>query len=152
MDENLSRADIIATYKDDVLSLTPFLPWLKSKAGESISHNYKNDEKDSDVISFPVYDSQVFSLIKAINKTKFVNRNYVYTYSTYRMNSVQDELRVIPTVGTMNIKVLGDILSKYAIKGQSKAGIWNEGVSEGVFYAVIKRLAEVVDLHDNQIV
>lgn len=151
MEQNLSREEIIATYKDDVLKLTPYIPWLKAKAGQDVSRNY-SDAVNTSVIAFPVFDSQVFQLIKTIEQTKFINYNYVYSYSAYRMRSAEDELAVIPKITTMEIKVLGDILSKYAIKGQTKSALWSEGVNKGVFLAVIERLKVVVDLHDNQII
>lgn len=149
MEQNLSREDIIATYRPDIMKLASFLPWLKSKTGQSVSHSYKGADDSASTMPFPVFDSQVFSLVKAIEQTHFLNRNYVYTYSNYRLKTVEDELALLPKLGTMDMKVLGDILSKYVIKGQSKTALWSEAVNKGVFLAVILRMCELADLHQN---
>jgi hypothetical protein len=41
---------------------------------------------------------------------------------------------------------LGDILSKYVIKGDVKGLIWSEGVQNGVYLAVLYKLKELMKL------
>ena len=45
----------------------------------------------------------------------------------------------------MDIQKLGDILSKYVLKGMSKSTLWTEGMEEGVYYAVVNKMKELIE-------
>ena len=118
----LSRDEIIICYKDDVARLMRYLSWLQEKSGTITSGIYKGEGIEQSSMTVPVYDSTLLSFIKEAKKTDFINRNYVYTYSRYRIKTAADELRVISACSLQEITVLGDILSKYVIRGDMKIG------------------------------
>jgi len=91
----LSREEIIICYKEDVERLLKFLPWLEKKSGSAASSVYSGEGIEKSSMPVPVYDSTLLSFIKEIRTTDFLNRNYVYTFSRYRIKTASDELRVI---------------------------------------------------------
>lgn len=94
----------------------------------------------------PVYDSTLLSFIKEIRTTDFLNRNYVYTFSRCRIKTARDELRVIDACSLQEVSVLGDILSKYVLRGDVKGAVWSEGVSNGVYLALLLKLKDLMEI------
>ena len=86
----LSREEIIICYKEDVVKLLEFLPWLEQKSGGASSSIYSGEGIDKSSMSVPVYDATLLNFIKAVRETDFINRNYVYTYSRYRIKTAGD--------------------------------------------------------------
>jgi hypothetical protein len=43
--------------------------------------------------------------------------------------------------------VLGDILSKYVLKGEVRGAVWSEGVQNGVYLALLQKLMELMEIH-----
>lgn len=142
----LSRDEIIICYKDDVARLMRYLSWLQEKSGTSATSIYNGDGIDKSSIAVPTYDSTLLSFIKEAKKTDFINRNYVYTFSRYRIKTVADELRVINACSLQEITVLGDILSKYVLRGDVKGAVWAEGVQNGVYLALLLKLKEMMEI------
>lgn len=142
----LSRDEIIICYKDDVAKLMKYLSWLENKSGSVTSGLYSGEGIDKSSMAVPVYDSTLLSFVREIKTTDFINRNYVYTYSRYRMKTAADELRVIEACSLQDIMVLGDILSKYVLRGDVKGAVWSEGVQNGVFLAVLLKLKELMEI------
>ncbi len=101
-------------------------------------------------MAVPVYDSTLLSFIKEIRNTDFINRNYVYTYSRYRIKTAKDELRVIDACSLQEVSVLGDILSKYVLRGDVKGAVWSEGVSNGVYLALLLKLKDLMEIRNPQ--
>lgn len=142
----LSRDEIIICYQDDVVKLLKFLPWLKNINGANMSSIYDGEGIEETSMAVPVYDGTLLNFIKVANTTEFINRNYVYTYSKYGIRTAKDELRVIDTCTLQDILVLGDILSKYVIKGGVKGAIWSEGVQNGVYLALLLKFKELMEI------
>ena len=142
----LSRDEIIICYQDDVVKLLKFLPWLKNINGANMSSIYDGEGIEETSMAVPVYDGTLLNFIKVANTTEFINRNYVYTYSKYGIRTVKDELRVIDTCTLQDILVLGDILSKYVIKGGVKGAVWSEGVQNGVYLALLLKFKELMEI------
>ena len=142
----LSRDEIIICYRDDVAKLMKYLSWLQNKSGTVTSGMYSGEGIDKSSMAVPVYDSTLLNFIRDIKTTDFLNRNYVYTYSRYRIKTAADERRVIEACSLQDIKVLGDILSKYVIRGDVKGAVWSEGVQNGVFLAVLLKLKELMEI------
>ena len=132
----LSRDEIIICYRDDVARLMKYLSWLQNKSGTAASDIYSGEGIDKTSMAVPVYDSTLLSFIKEVKATDFLNRNYVYTFSRYRIRTAADELRVISACSLQEITVLGDILSKYVLRGDVKGAVWAEGVQNGVYLAL----------------
>ena len=142
----LSRDEIIICYRDDVAKLMKYLSWLQHKSGTVTSGMYSGEGIDKSSMAVPVYDSTLLNFIRDIKTTDFLNRNYVYTYSRYRIKTAADERRVIEACSLQDITVLGDILSKYVIRGDVKGAVWSEGVQNGVFLAVLLKLKELMEI------
>ena len=142
----ISRDEIIICYRDDVAKLMKYLSWLQNKSGTVTSGMYSGEGIDKSSMAVPVYDSTLLNFIRDIKTTDFLNRNYVYTYSRYRIKTAADERRVIEACSLQDITVLGDILSKYVIRGDVKGAVWSEGVQNGVFLAVLLKLKELMEI------
>jgi hypothetical protein len=145
-DIKLSREEIIICFKDDVQKLLVYLPWLETASGGATSKIYSGEGIEETSMPVPVYDSKLLAFIREIKTTDFINRNYVYTYSRYRIKTAEDEKRIIDSCSLQDINLLGDILSKYVIKGDVKGLIWSEGVQNGVYLAVLYKLKELMKL------
>ncbi len=146
----LSREEIIICYKEDVERLLKFLPWLEKISGGEASGVYSGEGIGKSSMAVPVYDSTLLSFIKEIRNTDFINRNYVYTYSRYRIKTAKDELRVIDACSLQEVSVLGDILSKYVLRGDVKGAVWSEGVSNGVYLALLLKLKDLMEIRNPQ--
>lgn len=146
MEENKAGiTEKINTYKADVEALVRFLPWLEKRAGEKLSTNYSPEDGAEITMKVPVYDSTLLSFIKAAKQTKFINKNYVYTYSRYKIRNSEDELKLIDRVQIMDIELLGNILSKYVIKGNTKGAVWSEGMENGVYLKLITKMKSLIE-------
>lgn len=142
----LSREEIIICYKDDVLKLMEFLPWLERTSGLTASGIYSGNGIEGRSITVPIYDTTLLNFIKAIRGTEFMNRNYVYTFSKYRIKTAADERRLIDACSLYEISLLGDILSKYVLKGDVKGAVWSEGVANGIYLALLLKLRDLMSI------
>ena len=136
-------AEVVNNYKEDVVKLCKYLNYLEVKQGEKMYRNYENQETPT--MKFPVYDSTLLSFIKVAQTTKFINKNYVYTLSKKKLKTPEDEIKFIKSAQIMDMQALGDILSKYVLKGMTKGTLWSEGVSSGVFYYLVKQMKELIE-------
>lgn len=136
-------AEVVNNYKEDVVKLCKYLNYLEVKQGEKMYKNYENQETPT--MKFPVYDSTLLSFIKVAQTTKFINKNYVYTLSRKKLKTPEDEIKFIKSAQIMDMQALGDILSKYVLKGMTKGTLWSEGVSSGVFYYLVKQMKELIE-------
>ncbi|HAL02135.1 MAG TPA: hypothetical protein DCP07_02150 [Lachnospiraceae bacterium] len=136
-------AEVVNKYKEDVVKLCKYLNYLEVKQGEKMYRNYENQETPT--MKFPVYDSTLLSFIKVAQTTKFINKNYVYTLSRKKLKTPEDEIKFIKSAQIMDMQALGDILSKYVLKGMTKGTLWSEGVSSGVFYYLVKQMKELIE-------
>ena len=136
-------AEVVSNYKEDVVKLCKYLNYLEVKQGEKMYRNYENQETPT--MKFPVYDSTLLSFIKVAQTTKFINKNYVYTLSRKKLKTPEDEIKFIKSAQIMDMQALGDILSKYVLKGMTKGTLWSEGVSSGVFYYLVKQMKELIE-------
>ncbi|MBR3306771.1 MAG: hypothetical protein IKI75_05905 [Lachnospiraceae bacterium] len=141
--ESISRT--IEQYRGDVELLCRYLGWLESKKGEDLTNNYQPGDGEKTTISFPVYDSTLLGFVKAVKKTKFLDRNYMYVYRQYRIRSVEDEHRFIDSIQIVDIGKLGAVLSNYVIKGNTRGYVWNQGVTNGVYWHALSRMKELID-------
>lgn len=142
----LTRDEIIICYKDDVVRLLKYLQWLQNKSGTVATGMYSGQGIDKTSMAVPTYDSTLLSFIKEIKATDFLNRNYIYTFSKYRIKTAADELRIISTCSLQDVTILGDILSKYALRGDVKGAVWAEGVQNGVYLALLLKLKELMEI------
>ena len=150
-DTKAGISEKVLKYKKDVEALSRYLIWLESKKGEDTSNSYDPGEGKRTTLVVPTYDSTLLGFLKTANQTAFIDRNYVYTYKKYRMETAEDELKRIDATQIMEIEVLGAILSKYVLKGNTQAKVWTEGVRNGVFLAVVKKMKELIEFWSSPI-
>ncbi|NLL79923.1 MAG: hypothetical protein GX234_09065 [Clostridiales bacterium] len=148
--DRLSREEIVAMYKADVERLVPYINWLQQKNGQKVSESYQGQDIAKNSVTFPVYDSTLLQFVREVQRTRFINRNYVYVYSHYQIRSEKDELRAVSRATLQEMNMLGGILSRYIIKGTTKGTVWQEGVQNGVFLAVLKKMKELMDFWDKE--
>lgn len=144
--EKLSREEIIKYYQEDAMKLLGFYNWLKKASGTDSAQFYKGDGIEESSMPVPVYDSTLLNFIKTAKTTKFMNRNYVYTFSRNNIKTTKDELRLIEECTLQDVKTLGDILSKYVLKGEVRGAIWSEGLKNGVYLAIVLKCKELLEI------
>ncbi len=135
----------VEKYKADVKELSRYLDYLESKKGTEAGSSYDPGEGKKTTIQVPTYDSGLMNFIKCAQKTSFMDRNYMYVYRRYNMRDENDERRQIERTQIMEIEVLGAILSKYILKGQTQARMWTEGAKNGIMYEAVKKMKELIE-------
>lgn len=144
--DKLTREEIIAEFKDDAVILLKYLPWLENYKGQKVASSYTGEGIEEHSMAFPVYDGTLMGFIKTARKTKFINKNFVYTFSKYGLKTPEDERKRIEKCTLWDMRVLGDILSKYVLKGMTKSSVWSEGMEEGIFLAVLRKMKELLEI------
>ena len=148
--DKLSVEEMVEYYKPDVESLLPYLTWLEAQKGSRPDTIYKGDGIEEHSMTFPVYDGTLLRFIKTAQDSSLINRNYTYTYSRNRIRTTQDELRFIQNATSKEMGDLWGILSRYVLKGMTKAALWSEGVKNGVFLALLLKMEEILQFWDKQ--
>lgn len=148
--ERLSNEEVVIVYKDDVTKLLRYVGWLEKMNGQNTSDIYKGEGIEENSIPVPVYDSTLLSFVREAKTTIFMNRNYVYTFSQYRLKTAKDEHEFIEGSTLQDMKALGDILSKYILKGEVRGAYWSEGVKNGVFFALLLKMKELIELFQGE--
>ncbi len=146
--ERLSIDEITQEYKESVLKLIRYIPWMESKQGKRVGSSYEGNGVDKITLSIPVYDSTLLSFIKEAKDTNLMDRNYAYAYSRYRMKTDEDELRCIASAKISDMALLKGILSKYVYRGMTKATVWNEGIENGVMLATLHKMQALIEFYE----
>lgn len=148
--DKLSVEEMVEYYKPDVETLTGFIPWLEAQKGSQTATVYRGDGIEKHSMTFPVYDGTLMNFVRTAQASSLIDRNYVYVYSRNRIRTVEDERKLIRNA---TIKEMGDlwgILSKYILKGTTKAAMWSEGVRNGIFLELLLKMREILAFWDKQ--
>lgn len=149
MEQDLEyRQKLVQEYKQEVLPLLRYLPWLKSNAGKSGSSNYQGQGETESSMSFPVYDSTLLSFVKEAAKSPLMDRNYSYVYTRNHIKTHEDERRIIKAADWRDWNILRGILSKYVLGGRTKAVLWSQGVQENIFMMVLEQMCNIIEFWD----
>lgn len=149
MEENMEyRQKLIEEYKLAVAPLLKYLPWFEKNAGHTASSLYEGPEFTEHSMSIPVYDANLMRFVKEAEKSPLMERNYRYTYTRNRINTHEDERRVIANAGLREWDILRGILSKYVLGGRTKSALWSQGVQENIFYLVLKQMMQIIEYWD----
>lgn len=140
-DEKLSTK-IRNEYMADVECLSKYMNWIEKKSGKQV-HSYYDGEAGQNLIQIPVYDSTLLAFVKEARRTKLMDRNYRYTYTRYKIKSVDDELRLLRHAHLKDIDLFKGILSSYVMRGQSKGSVWSDGMEQGVFLELMRRMTSL---------
>lgn len=142
----LTPEQIVATYRADTQKLLAYLPYLREMSGKIAAQLYEQDGIAQHSLKFPVYDSNLLRFVKEAEQSVYMNRNYRYIYSRYRIKDTFDELAVIEKCTIQQMDVIGGILSGYIMGGRTKAVLWTEGLRNGVYMAALNKADELIRL------
>lgn len=148
--DKLSVEEMVEYYKQDVESLTVYIPWLEAHRGDETATVFRGEGVERYSITFPVYDGTLMNFVRTAQASSLIDRNYVYVYSRNRLRTLQDERRFIRNATIREMGDLWGILSKYILKGMTKAALWSEGVRSGIFLELIVKMKEILAFWDKQ--
>ncbi len=137
------KEQIIEEYKDDLLKLLKYLPFLESK-GQSDAQNYYEGDGEHKVIPVPVYDPTLLAFVKEAKTTKFMNRNYPYAYRKWRMPDPEAERAAMESAAIRDIDLFRGVISRYVIEGQRKSVMWTTAVQERIFVTALTKLKSLI--------
>lgn len=149
-DAQLNSVDIVNKYKSDVVRLSQYLIWLEAKKSDKVLSIYKENDLDKTTIAVPVFDSNLLRFVKEAKNTQLMDENYVYVYSKFQIRDYKDEWKLIENCKIQDIYILKGILSKYVLKGMTKAIVWSEAVEYSIFLKVITKLKELMEFWDGE--
>ena len=92
--------------KQELTPLLRYLDWLEKSRGSKGSTNYNGTENGNNTMSFPIYDSTLLNFVKEAGKTALMDKNYVYVYSRLRLQTPDDERKVIERATLQDWNVL----------------------------------------------
>ena len=150
--QKYSRDEFLEMFKQDVIRLSKYIPWLEDKSGDDVSKNYQDGNKMDHTLSFPVYDSILLAFLNDASTTVFMEKNYQYFYAKNHIHDYQDELAMIERADIMHMDILQCILSRYVFGGMVKAYLWKEGVDHKIFVTVIKKARQIVEFWSEPLV
>lgn len=145
------RNEMVEKYRPIAEKLSAYLGWLETKRGSSVSSQFAGEGIGEHSIPFPVYDSTLMSLIKLLQTSPLMDRNYVYVYSQHRLRNHEDEIKLIHNSDLNSVKNISAVLSKYVMEGMRRGTVWTEAVMSGVFYEAIAQLKKDIEFWDTPI-
>ena len=134
-----TRDNIVEEYGPDLEILLKFVPYLINSRNKMTQKYYEGDGEKK-IIPVPVYDSTLLSFVKTAKTTKFINKNYPYTYRRYRIVSTEDEIAAMEKGKITDLDLYRGILSKYILEGQTKGVMWTKGVTDGIYVTALTKL------------
>lgn len=147
--EESLREQIVNEYRGDLERLLRYLPYLDKRKGKDVQSFYDGDGTFK-VIPVPVYDSTLLQFVKEAKKTKFVFRNYPYTYRRHKLSTPEDERNAIEKCALRDIDIIRGIISKYVLEGQTKSYMWTRGVEERIFVVALDKMRRLFAEYDAQ--
>lgn len=142
------RQRVVKEYREQVEPLLKYIPWLQNKQGAKASSTYTGDGLSEHSVPVPVYDGTLMNFVKDVQRTKLLDRNYVYVYSRLRIRTVEDEKNLIASATLREMDVLTGILAKYVMGGMTKAALWPEAVENGIFLQLLLKMKEILEFWD----
>ncbi len=147
MDKAYMR-ELAGKYKVELSPLLRYMHWLEQNAGKNLTTSYNAGEDGMSTMSVPVYDSTLLSFIKEAGKTSFMDKNYAYIYSRYRIQTPQQERDLIDKATMQEWNVLCGILTRYVRGGMTQSYLWTQGMTESILYLTLAKMKELVEFWD----
>ena len=144
---NMVAKEFIDTYGRDIVSLSAYIPYFKTKRKASDVASEYDGKYGKSNLKFPVFDETLMTFVKKASASSLMDRNYHYVYSRYHIRTHDDERRVIDRAGLTDVKLLKGFISKYVLEGMHKGTSWQEGTSEGIFLGVLEKLKYLYDFY-----
>ena len=107
--EKMGREELVTMYRPDVERIVAFLPWLEGKTSADVMQNYTGENGEV-TLPFPVYGDIYLAFLETVGSTVFMNPNYHYIYSKYRIRDWHDEVTMIRRAITMIMMKIFKIL------------------------------------------
>ena len=149
MDQGIEfRQQLVQEYKQSVMPLLRYLPWLEQQNGRRVSSIYGGENISEHSVAFPVYDGTLMNFVREASKSSLMDKNYRYVYTRNHLRNHDDERKLIEAATWREWGNLKGILSKYVLEGRIKGLMWSEGVQEGIFYLVLKQMREIIEYWD----
>ncbi len=149
MEQDLEyRQQLLQEYKQTVMPLLRYLPWLEMNKGQTGSTYYQGADSTEHSLAFPVYDSTLLQFVNEAAKSKLMERNYRYTYTRNHIRTHEDERRIIAAAELKDWDSLRGILSKYVLGGRTKGTLWSEAMQENIFCLVLLKMKEIIEYWD----
>lgn len=142
------RHKIVEEYKRTATPLFRYLPWLEKNSGTKGSTNYRGQGFTEHSMSFPVYDATLMRFIKEASASELMDRNYSYIYTRNRIQTHDDERKVISGAGLKEWDMLRGILSKYVLGGRTRSTLWSQGLQERIFLLVLEKMRKIIEYWD----
>lgn len=139
-----SRDEIIERFKPSIEFLIKYIPWLENQNGKSVAQFYRGSGIHKQ-FSVPVYDGTLLRFVDDALQTDFMDRNYLYVYTRYRIRDYKDEWKVIEQADIMHMDILCGILSKYVLGGMTKSVMWKSGVEYEIFLRILKKAKSIIE-------
>ncbi len=146
--DKLSKKEAIHMYHDDVHRLLKYLPWFETTLGRDLTRYYSGDESEKGFLSIPTYDPTLLSFVKDAQKTNLIDKNYQYIYARQHIRTKEDEWKAIEQTKITDLSPIIGILSKYVLRGMTRASEWNDGVKNEIYYRSLKKLKELIETWD----
>ncbi len=147
------RKQIVLGYKETVMPLVlRYLPWFEKNGTQTATSQYRDEAISEHSMAFPVYNSTVINFVKEASRTNLMDKNYRYLYTRNRIQSHDDERRLIQQATWQEWDILRGILSYYVLGGMSKGMLWNEAVEEQIFCLILQKMKEIIEYWDRPVV
>lgn len=144
------RQQLMEEYKALIMPLLRYLPWFEQHVGKKTGSVYQGAGAEECSMQIPVYDSTLMNFVREASKSPLMDRNYKYVYTRNRIASHDDERKIIKNSGWKQWDILRGILSNYVMGGRIRGALWNEAVTEGIFYLTLSKMKEIVEFWDKQ--
>lgn len=149
MEQNMEyRQQLIQEYKQTVMPLLRYLPWMEQHAGKAACTSYQNNQLSEHSVPFPVYEGTLMNFVREASKSSLMDRNYRYVYTRNRIRNHEDERRIIEKALITEWDILRGILSNYVLGGMTKGNLWSEAVEERIFYLILRQMKEIIEYWD----
>ncbi|MGN0402813.1 MAG: hypothetical protein ACI4HQ_11245 [Acetatifactor sp.] len=149
MEQNMEyRQQQAQNYKQIVMPLLRYLPWLEQKCGQQVSSFYRGPEFTEHSMSIPVFDGTLLNFIREAEGSALMDRNYCYVYTRNRIKTHDDERRVIESADIQDWDTLRGILSNYVLGGRTKSALWSQAMQENIFLLVLKKMKQIIEYWD----
>lgn len=143
--DKVYMAALVERYRVELTPLLKYVQYFETKAGVGAASTYGDQGISRNSLMFPVYDGTLLSFIRDVKETTLLDRNYPYVYSKKFIRTTEDELDLIERSDLLDMDNITAILSRYVLEGSYKAIVWTEGVRNGVFLAVLKKMKTNLD-------
>lgn len=142
------RQQLIREYKQVVLPLLRYLPWMEQHAGKAASTSYDGNQLSEHSVAFPVYEGTLLNFVREASKSSLMDRNYRYVYTRNRIRNHADERKLIQNATITEWDNLRGILSYYVLGGMTKGNMWSDAVEEEIFYLILRQMKEIIEYWD----